>query len=425
LIQVQALGGIEVMDGGSGPGLTLQIGQMMRGGNAVANGAPGADAQDESTPAQEGGDAIARGGVGANGPDRALTRSGNATGNPVIPDNPGGAGGTATANPGKGGDGIQENKPGAKGGDATGHGGMGGNQLLRNIDGGPRIGNGGDGGDIIFTGGMGGMGWSDCRPNEPVEAGGMGGMGGNTMAASTEGMAGQGLAVGSNGDAQYNAFGNGGDGGDGIPFGTKGSKGNDNSPVGAKTGLPSSFQDGNDGAPCPGEVEEVEVVGSVSAIPNGALAAGDYAIPFSPASGGAEIASGIARLDAGGFKGQNRFGAGNGQSIALQVGGLEAAAGGTVDVGTADMCWVNSDASPSNPSMYRVLDAGGGVLAEGQYTGPVSTSPGAIDPVAANCIRFLRTVYPTMAWIVAYGPQSGFIDILIATVIWVLLVPIV
>ncbi len=238
----------------AGP-VTLQIGTAGgtaggRGGNAIATGHDGHDA--EPCPPAVGGPASAAGGLGGSTPDKQLQASVGVTGaaNVTVTGGVPGKGGDATATAGKGGKGAKPCKPGANGGDMDARGGKGGDADLRNQLG-TKVANGGDGGTMEDINGKGGQGWIDCQL--PVyEEGGRGGMGGN--AAGSNGAAGTGLASGSVGSAKLTTVSNGGNGGDGLPPGAGGPEGgiaNLDITVIAQVTQPS-FVPGNPGAPCPG-----------------------------------------------------------------------------------------------------------------------------------------------------------------------------
>lgn len=192
------------------------------GGIATAYGKDGGASED-------GGDARAQGGDGGHN-NKALTVSGTVSGvaNVQIGSVIGGNGGTAIANPGKGGDGTGCSKRGGNGGTATATGGKGGNASL-GAGGAARTpgaeDTGGKGGDATTLGAKGGEG-GDCDPTGP---GGNGGKGGD--AKPTVGSGGRGTnGAGADGIVQNEKGGDGGNGGDGCGPGKGGKGGNGNPP---------------------------------------------------------------------------------------------------------------------------------------------------------------------------------------------------
>jgi len=207
------------------------------GGAAIAHGKDGGSSE-------KGGDATATGGAGADN-NKKLGVEGSVAGteNVQIGSLDGGPGGDATANPGKGGDGLAC-KPGGPGGKGTATGGKGGDAKLILAGSAVRAqgatDSGGDGGDAKTHGGNGGKG-GDC----PDGAGGNGGDGGSATAKF--GIGGKAEVSGFDGGKLDETGGNGGNGGNGCPEG-KGGKGGTGNPPG---------KDGTDGKKiCPTSEEQ-------------------------------------------------------------------------------------------------------------------------------------------------------------------------
>jgi hypothetical protein len=243
-------------------GLTLVIGVGGRGGEALATGGDGHDA--EPCPAAVGGPATATGGDGGSTPDKQLQAAGTVTGlgNVTVAGGSPGFGGTAIASAGKGGTGAKLCKPGALGGDPTARGGKGGDADLKDQNG-VKIQGGGDGGSMTDMNGQGGQGWIDCVA--PFEPGGPGGMGGTSRGSN--GTAGTGSVTGTYGAAVFNNVSNGGDGGNGLGPGGGGPAGANSAlliNVGA-TIFPPSFVPGNPGAICTGTTTKTFIVATPTA----------------------------------------------------------------------------------------------------------------------------------------------------------------
>src|SRR3989344_214317 len=207
------------------------------GGAAIAHGKDGG-------PSEKGGDATATGGAGADN-NKKLGIEGSVAGteNVQIGSLDGGPGADATANPGKGGDGLAC-KPGGPGGKGTATGGKGGDAKLTLAGSAVRApgatDSGGDGGDAKTHGGNGGKG-GDC----PDGAGGNGGDGGSATAKF--GIGGKAEVSGFDGGKLDETGGNGGNGGNGCPEG-EGGKGGTGNPPG---------KDGTDGKKiCPTSEEQ-------------------------------------------------------------------------------------------------------------------------------------------------------------------------
>ena len=195
------------------------------GGGAWAKGKDGVKAED-------GGDATATAGLGAHN-KKQLKAAGNISGtaNVTVGDLIAGAGGSALAEPGKGGDGDGCTVAGGKGGKGVATGGAGGDAKLTLGGGAARAplakDIGGKGGIADVSGGAGGAG-GDCDSKGP---GGKGGDGGS--ASATEGKGGMGSAGRQiDGAVLDETGGAGGMGGDGCKEG-KGGKGGVGDPVGA------------------------------------------------------------------------------------------------------------------------------------------------------------------------------------------------
>ena len=242
--------------------LVFGFGYGGEGGGADATGSDGANAT-SATPAEAGGSATAQGGRGGDsGSSRSFTTvhvAGNTSGFGVayrgIPDlepwGVGGRGGDADATGGKGGAGSREHPVGGAGGAMTATGGTGGNSawviLGSPING---VGTGGSPEDITFTGGMGREGFDGCSV-EPPAAGGAGGKGGSAMGEA--GRAGLGGTISNNtfGDATFTNAGNGGAGGNGEAPGSGGAAGTDGvSIIGGQTRNGTNFQAGANGSGC-------------------------------------------------------------------------------------------------------------------------------------------------------------------------------
>ena len=197
------------------------------GGAAIAHGKDGG-------PSEKGGDATATGGAGADN-NKKLGIEGSVAGteNVQIGSLDGGPGADATANPGKGGDGLAC-KPGGPGGKGTATGGKGGDAKLTLAGSAVRApgatDSGGDGGDARTHGGNGGKG-GDCTPDA---AGGNGGDGGSATAKF--GVGGKAQVNGFDGTKLDETGGDGGNGGNGCPEGAGGKGGAGNPP--GKDGAP-------------------------------------------------------------------------------------------------------------------------------------------------------------------------------------------
>ncbi len=205
--------------------LTLNVGRGGASGNATASAAAGS-ASTANLDAQIGGTAFARSGDGGKTPRGTLRAGGNVTGagNVTVTGGPGGNSGTADATGGRGGDGVTIPHPnGANGGNVTAVSGNGGNVETRDMAG-QLVGNGGDAGDAIFRGGIGGNGYADCLI--PLAAGGNGGKGGNLLGGSGGG--GTGRVNGANGTTREIVVANGGNGGSGVGPGSGGAAGTAN-----------------------------------------------------------------------------------------------------------------------------------------------------------------------------------------------------
>jgi len=191
------------------------------GGDAIAKGKDGQDA----CPGKKGGDAVATGGEGGKNKKELNVQGGVAgTNNISVASVAGGDGGTATAQPGKGGNGTGCKCAGGPGGNGTTTGGKGGAASVKILGAGGTA-NGGNGGNADSRGGQGGNG-GHC---DPSAAGGNGGRGGD--AQSKEGSGGIGTtANGGPGNVTSEQGGNGGNGGDGCREGQGGSGGSGNPP---------------------------------------------------------------------------------------------------------------------------------------------------------------------------------------------------
>lgn len=190
------------------------------GGDATAYGKDGKDA----CPGEKGGDATATAGRGADN-KKELAALGAVSGveNVTVDAVEAGVGGSATAEPGKGGNGNACKCAGGAGGKATANGGNGGNASVH-LPSGSADANGGNGGNVDSKGGAGGTG--GMCPLKP--SGGNGGKGGD--ATSKEGKGGAGTtSSGTDGTVKQEKGGDGGNGGDGCGPGNggKGGKGRD------------------------------------------------------------------------------------------------------------------------------------------------------------------------------------------------------
>lgn len=251
-MRVEARGSIFIDAGG----LTINVGDGGRGGNATATGGDGMDAG--AAPATDGGSASAVGGMGGSSVDGRLNARGSVVGrnNIALTGGDGGIGGTANSTGGNGGKGNDQFPDGAHGGNMIVEGGMGGEARTRDITG-TTIGISGDGGDVFVAAGMGGRGKNRCHL---PDRGGLGGEGGS--ASGMVGPAGAGDNPGADGSPNAaGGTGDGADGGDGLPIGTGGAA-RGNTIAGMAAG--GAFRDGNDGNPCNANVQI-----SVTSDPNG------------------------------------------------------------------------------------------------------------------------------------------------------------
>lgn len=254
-MRVEARGAIFIDPGG----LTINVGDGGRGGHAVATGGRGEDAG--AAAATNGGTADATGGSGGDSVDGRLNATGGVVGeaNIVLTGGDGGMGGDADAAGGVGGDGNDEFPDGADGGAMEVEGGEGGLALTRDLSG-TTIGTSGDGGDVFVSMAIGGRGKNRCHL---PDSGGMGGTGGS--AEGMPGAAGQGDNPGADGLITVAAAtGDGGEGGDGLPIGTGGDAGDDAMTGGRAAPGGPAFEDGDDGDPCTSPVTV-----TVTSDPNG------------------------------------------------------------------------------------------------------------------------------------------------------------
>ncbi len=217
-----------------GNGVTLTRASGGPGGSAFATGADGEEACSSgfnaSATAGSGGDT---GSMGYLSFDPASVE-----GAPKVQGGNGGDAGDATA---IGGDGMPcdvcPGGEGGSGGNAVAAGGTGGNGATRSlgfeiIDGHKK----GDGGDASALAGDGGQGASCCNP---IEFGGNGGQGGDSTAnGGPQGS--KGLNEGTPGRSDQSMAGDGGNGGDGIPWGAGWAGG-------TGQGSPQPIEDGSDG----------------------------------------------------------------------------------------------------------------------------------------------------------------------------------
>ncbi|MEZ4588201.1 MAG: hypothetical protein R2909_17625 [Gemmatimonadales bacterium] len=203
----------------------LVVGSAGHGGDAIAVGADGLDAQGTSR-AQAGGPALATGGIGGGTPDDTLAARGGVAitnpGNALVSGGRAGSGGHADATGGLGGTGSDIRPDGGRGGATEAAGGLGGTALLRDHHG-QLFGPGGDGGSATLRGAKGGAGWSRCSLPNGLLPGGAGGAGGALK--GVHGAAGAGLSAGSDGLITLNQAGNGGNGANGEPRGLFGQGG--------------------------------------------------------------------------------------------------------------------------------------------------------------------------------------------------------
>ena len=199
--KITAIGQVEIVS------MRIIPGRGGAGGEATALGKDGA----ASCGGEKGGDARANGGDGgANKKELAADGAVMGIGNIQVDTVEGGFAGSATARPGKGGDGNACGCSGGKGGTGTATGGKGGDASAK-IAGGTAEAKGGNGGDAETKGGNGGNGGS-CGPDKK---GGNGGVGGD--AKSKEGKGGAGTtANGTDGTIRDETGGDGGNGGDGC-----------------------------------------------------------------------------------------------------------------------------------------------------------------------------------------------------------------
>lgn len=228
------------------------------GGDAAAEGLPGADAT-ATEAAKKGGDAFATGGAGGNTfPEGSPQLVGDilvgpvqSVGNVLLSSGGGGFGGDAAAVAGFGGLGSAEFPNGGDGGDMHAEGGVGGSMVVRN--------NGADyssgavpgrGGPAFFHNGRGGPGFNGCSVN-PWVAGGNGGVGGDTSGSDGKGGTSEtGEQPGLPGGVTIQDAGEGGLGQDGSPPGKGGSGGTDHTTSHGQKEVLSSFEPGDDGEQC-------------------------------------------------------------------------------------------------------------------------------------------------------------------------------
>jgi hypothetical protein len=339
-------------------GLTLQIGNAGRGGNATALGADGHDAP--PCDAAVGGAATATAGDGGNTPDKILQAAGAVVGagNVTVTGGTPGEGGAGVATAGKGGKGDQPCKTGGVGGAPTARGGKGGDADLRNVAG-TRIANGANGGAMEVKMGMGGQGWIDCIL--PLfEEGGTGGRGG--AIAGSNGARGTGLANGTPGSATFTTVANGGNGGNGLPPGGGGLAGANgvtlNGGVAAATVNPS-FQPGNPGVICP-----------------------SFAMALSPPSAsvtqGGTVVVRVTITRAGGFAGP----------VAIEVKDVGGTVRGTGTVAAGDTQVDVSVTVPATetlgPKNYPVTGTGTGVPIQTELLALTIVGPSSIAFTSAN-----------------------------------------
>lgn len=223
------------------------IGQGGDGGDAVAVGADGLDAQGSSR-AQAGGPATATGGAGGGTPNDTLAVQGGAVVNNAervqVTGGDAGAGGSAQATGGTGGQGSQLRPDGGAGGVTEASGGPGGTTRLRDH----RLqifGDGGNGGLALLMGARGGRGMNRCSLPEGFIPGGSGGPGGTLI--GNHGAAGTGASTGVEGEIELRQAGFGGDGGHGEPAGEGGAGGDQ---IMSRTASPWNSVPGRTGRDC-------------------------------------------------------------------------------------------------------------------------------------------------------------------------------
>ena len=213
-------GNLRILAGGS---IAVEGVFRLNPGNGGAGGDATAYAGDGPGPGEPGGDAEAVGGAGAkNVKELKAIGAVSGVGNVEIGSVIGGAGGSATALPGDGGDGVGCGSDGGRGGDGTAVGGKGGDAKVTLGGAGSTADAadvGGRGGDASAVGGEGGEG-GDCDSTGP---GGRGGDGGD--AEATPGAGGASDNNGEDGEILDKPGGDGGNGGDGCPEGAGGEGG--------------------------------------------------------------------------------------------------------------------------------------------------------------------------------------------------------
>lgn len=242
-------------------GLQLALGGGGRGGNATAEGLPGANATSTEA-AKKGGDALATAGAGGNSyPTSPVNLVGDIlvgpvqhVGNVIFGSGEGGFGGDAFAVGGDGGLGSREFPDGSGGGDMHAEGGDGGKMVAKN-NGAEAWGGGipGFGGKAAFHNGRGGPGFDGCSVN-PWVAGGNGGPGGNTTGDDGEGGTSEtGEPQSPHGGVLIESAANGGLGRDGDGPGKGGSGGTDGVTNHGDKEVNGSFEAGEDGEQCSSE----------------------------------------------------------------------------------------------------------------------------------------------------------------------------
>ncbi len=232
------------------PGVRLITGFSGDGGEAVGEGADGADAQSATTPAQHGGVGQAFGGKGGSSRNDSLVARGVVVVNPAnlqVEAAGKGHGGLAKAKGGIGGKGIHPNPDGGEGGNAQGFGGDGGDSNLYDHLG-RRIGQGGWAGKAEVRAGTGGMGYDGCSDITRLRTGGNGGLGGTMNGGA--GDPGTGETPGLPGSLRVDNGGSGGAGGNGFATGGNGGASGTDASFGPNITRINSFRRGSDGIGC-------------------------------------------------------------------------------------------------------------------------------------------------------------------------------
>jgi len=271
----------------------------------------------------------------------------------------------------------------------------------------------------MFLGGNGGDGWSDCVPNEPVEAGGDGGAGGSTT--GNEGAGGQGQAQGASGGTFFENVGNGGNGGNGEDPGAAGAKGAKGSVTGPTTVVDPVFQDGQPGNNCP-VAEPVSVYLDQGSIPNslGAVDPGSYLLNLVNALEEAVGSMTVATIGPAGnhFVGLNpaRFGYFGSNGWDFRLDGITVG-GQPFGVEEFEVCFYFTELDSENPALIEQLNESGEVIDTEVVTSLATPPPAGAQKTGEgglNCrsrqvlieARIVRVSGPDNRWVDIGGPSG-------------------